>query len=140
VASYSYYCFLNFYEWLAARKRGASVMDESQQQKINEAAQQFTEALTQSYEKVSDHAVSVQALNAELTQSFFDAVVRNLYVQAQSNREMTQDLLEQVRRGQEVGQDLAHESVNAHMEFIDSMFFYYQQSMEEAERSAERSA
>ncbi len=115
-------------------------MDESQQQKINEAAQQFTEALTQSYEKVSDHAVSAQALNAELTQSFFDAVVSNLYVQAESNREMIQDLLEQIRRGQEAGQDLAHESVNAHMEFIDSMFFYCQQSVEEAERSAERSA
>ena len=110
-------------------------MDESQQQ-INEAARQFTEALTQSYEKVSDHAVSVQALNAELTQSFFDAVVRNLYVQAESNREMTQELLEQVRRGQEAGRALASESVNAHMGFLDSMFFYYQQSLEEAERSA----
>lgn len=138
MVSYSYYCFLNFYEWLATRRRGASAMDKSQQQKINEAARQFTEALTESYEKVSDHAVSVQALNAELTQSFFDAVVSNLYGQAESNQEMTQELIEQARRGQEAGQALAHESVNAHMEFLDSMFFYYRQSMEEAERSARR--
>lgn len=112
-------------------------MDEAQQQKINEAARQFTQALTESYEKVSDHAVSVQALSAELTQSFFDAVVSNLYSQAESNREMTQELIEQARRGQEAGQSLAHESVNAHIEFLDSMFFYYHQRMEEAKRGAE---
>lgn len=113
-------------------------MDEAQQQRINEAARQFTEALIESYEKVSDHAVSVQALSAELTQSFFDAVVSNLYSQAENNREMTRELIEQARRGQEAGQTLAHASVNAHMEFLDSIFSYYHQSIEEAEKSTRR--
>ena len=113
-------------------------MEGQQAQKVNEAARQFAEALTESYEKVSDQSVSAQALNAELTQSFFNAVVSNLYRQAESNREMTQELIEQARRGQEVSQTLTQESVNAHMRFLDSMFFYYRQSMEEAERSAQR--
>ena len=113
-------------------------MEGQQAQKVNEAARQFAEALTESYEKVSDHSVSAQALNAELTQGFFNAVMSNLYRQAESNREMTQELIEQARRGQEVSQTLTQESVNAHMRFLDSMFFYYRQSMEEAERSAQR--
>ena len=108
-------------------------MDDQQAQKVNEAARQFAEALVESYEKVSDRAVSAEALNAALTQSFFNAVVSNLYGQAQSNLEMTQELIEQARRGQEAAQSLARESVNAHMGFLDSMFLYYRQSMEEAE-------
>ena len=81
-------------------------MEGQQAQKVNEAARQFAEALTESYEKVSDHSVSAQALNAELTQGFFNAVVSNLYRQAESNREMTQELIEQARRGQEVSQTM----------------------------------
>ena len=54
-------------------------MEGQQAQKVNEAARQFAEALTESYEKVSDQSVSAQALNAELTQGFFNAVVSNLY-------------------------------------------------------------
>jgi hypothetical protein len=117
-------------------ERGA--MDEQQAQKVNEAAQKFAEALAESYRNLSDRSVSAQALNAELTQSFFNAVIGNLYHQAESNREMDQELVEQARRGQESAQVLAQESVSAHMDFLDSLFFYYRRSMEEAERSSIR--
>jgi hypothetical protein len=117
-------------------ERGA--MDEQQAQKVNEAAQKFAEALAESYRNLSDRSVSAQALNAELTQSFFNAVIGNLYHQAENNREMAQELVEQARRGQESAQVLAQESVSAHMDFLDSLFFYYRRSMEEAERSSIR--
>ncbi len=113
-------------------------MDEQQAQKVNEAAQKFAEALAESYRNLSDRSVSAQALNAELTQSFFNAVIGNLYHQAENNREMAQELVEQARRGQESAQVLAQESVSAHMDFLDSLFFYYRRSMEEAERSSIR--
>ena len=109
-------------------------MEGQEGQKVNEGAREVAEALGGSYEKGSDHSVSAQALNAALTQGYFNAVVSNLYRQAESNREMTQELIEQARRGQEAAQSLAHESVKAHMGFLDSMFLYYRQSMEEAER------
>jgi hypothetical protein len=45
-------------------------MDDQQTRKINEAAQQFTEALVESYRTATDRTVSsVQQLNAELTQN-----------------------------------------------------------------------
>lgn len=112
------------------------VMDDQQAHKVNEAARKFAEALTESYGKVSDRTISAQGLSAELTQSFFNAVISNLYRQAGGNRAMTRELIEQAQRGQEAAQVLAQESVNAHMGFLDSMFYYYRQSMEEAERSS----
>ena len=53
-------------------------MDEQQQQRINEAAQQFTNALVESYRAVSGRAVSAQEPGAHLTQDFFNRVVNNL--------------------------------------------------------------
>jgi hypothetical protein len=79
--------------------------------------------------------VSVQALNAELTQGFFDAVIENLHAQGESSLALTQSLIEQQQRQREALQLLAQESVNAHMDFLDSMFFYHRQSVEASERS-----
>ncbi|MDX6381354.1 MAG: hypothetical protein QOI57_2378 [Rubrobacteraceae bacterium] len=110
-------------------------MDNQQAKKINEAAQKFAEALMGSYRAVTDPAVSVQALNAELTQGFFDAVIENLHAQGESSLALTQGLIEQQQRQREALQLLAQESVNAHMDFLDSMFFYHRQSVEASERS-----
>ena len=41
---------------------------------------------------MADRAVSAQQLNAELTQNFFNSVINNLRSQAESNRQMTEEL------------------------------------------------
>ncbi len=97
-------------------------MDDQQARRVEEAAQQFSEALLESYKAAAGRTVSTQELNAELTQNFFDSVINNLRTQAEANREMIQELVDQQQRQQEAARSLARDSVNAYMEFLDSMF------------------
>jgi hypothetical protein len=113
-------------------------MDEKQQKQINEAAEKFAEAIKESYQALADRSVSAQELNAQLTQDFFNGVINNLRTQAESNRALAEDLIEQQQKQQEASQALTQESVNAYMDFLNSMFSYYQGSLDEAQRSAKQ--
>ena len=112
-------------------------MDDQQERRVNEAAQQFSEALMESYRTAAGRTVSAQELNAKLTQNFFNGVINNLRTQTEANREMIRELVDQQQQQQEAAQSLTRESVNAYMEFLDSMFFFYRRSTEEAERDVE---
>jgi hypothetical protein len=57
-------------------------IDEKQQKQINEAAEKFADTLKQSYQSLTGRSVSVQELNAQFTQDFFNAVINNLRSQA----------------------------------------------------------
>jgi hypothetical protein len=111
-------------------------MDEKQQKQVNEAAEKFADAIKDSYQALADRSVSAQELNAQLTQEFFNGVINNLRTQAENNRALAEDLIEQQRKQQEASQALTQESVNAYMDFLNSMFSYYRGSMDEAQRSA----
>ena len=110
-------------------------MDEQQQQRINEAAQQFTNALVESYRAVSGRTVSAQEPGVQLTQDFFNRVVNNLRSQAENTRQISQELAGQQQRQWGAAQTLAQESTNAYMDFVSSMFYFSQESVEAAERS-----
>jgi len=56
-------------------------IDEKQQKQINEAAEKFADALKQSYQSLTGRSVSVQELNAQFTQDYFNAVINNLRCQ-----------------------------------------------------------
>jgi hypothetical protein len=113
-------------------------MDEQQQRQINEAAEQFASAIRDSYQAVADRTVSAQQLNAELTQDFFNRVINNLRNEAESNRELTQELAGQQQRGAKATQQLTQESVNAYMDFVNSMFSFWQGNVAQAQRQAQR--
>ena len=113
-------------------------MDDQQQSNVNEAAEKFAEALTESFRAVSDRAVSAQQLNAELTQNFFNGVIDNLRTQAEHNRQLTEQLGDQQRRQQEAAQALAQESVGAYMDFMNSFFSYYQGNLQQAQQQMQR--
>ena len=110
-----------------------------QQQRINQAAQQFTAALVQAFRTSTDHAASQQQ-GAQLTQEFFNRVIENLRTQAEDTRQMTQELAGQQQRAAEAGQTLAQESVQSYMEFANFMFSFWQESTEAALRRAQRPA
>ena len=96
--------------------------DEPQQQEINQAAEEFTNALVESYKAASERGVTVQEQNAQLTQDFFNRVIENLQTQAEKNREFTEELAGQQQRATEAGQQLTQESVSAYRDFVSSMF------------------
>ncbi len=109
-------------------------MAEQQQQRINQAAEQFANAVRDSYQAVADRTVSAQELNAQLTQDFFNRVIDNLRSQAEDTRQMGQQLTDQQQRATEAGRTLTQESVDAYMEFVNSMFSFWQGSVEQAQR------
>jgi hypothetical protein len=125
----------------AARQAGATRREEAEQRReAASAAEQFADAVRASYQAVADRSVSAQALNAQLTQQFFTDVINNLRKQAEDTREMSQQLADQQRRTQEAGQALTQESVGAYMNFVNSIFSFYQGSVQEEEgaEAAER--
>ncbi len=113
-------------------------MNERQQKQVNEAAEKFAEALKESYQSIADRSVSAQELNAQVTQDFFNGVINNLRTQAENNRALSEDLIEQQRKQQEASQALAQESVGAYMDFLNSMFAFYRGNLEEAQRRTNR--
>jgi polyhydroxyalkanoate synthesis regulator phasin len=110
--------------------------DQRAQKQVNEAAEKFAAAIKESYQALADRSVSAQELNAQLTQEFFNGVINNLRTQAESNRALAEDLIEQQRKQQEASQTLTQESVNAYMDFLNSMFSYYRGSLDQVQKSA----
>jgi len=111
-------------------------VDQRQKQQVNEAAEKFADALKESYKSIADRTVTAQELNAQLTQDFFNGVINNLRTQAEGNRALSEDLIEQQRKQREASQALAQESVNAYTDFLNSMFAYYKGNLDEAQRRA----
>ncbi len=110
--------------------------DQQSQQRINEAADQFTDALVQSYKTVAERGVSAQERGAQVTEVFFNQTINNLRAQAEENRQATEQLADQQQRQAEAAQTLTKESVGAYMEFMDSMFSFWQGGLQTAEQGA----
>jgi hypothetical protein len=111
-------------------------VDKRQHRQVNEAAEKFAEAIKESYQALADRSVSAQELNAQLTQDFFNGVINNLRTQAENNRALAEDLIEQQRKQQEASQTLTQESVNAYTYFHSSMFAFPQLGKQTAARAA----
>ena len=110
--------------------------DQQSQQRINEAAEQFTDALVQSYKVVAERGASAQEQGAHLTEAFFNETINNLRAQAEETRQATEELTEQQQRQTDAAQTLTRESVDAYMEFLNSAFSYWQRGIQTAERGA----
>ena len=111
-------------------------MDQRSQQRVNEAADKFTEALVQSYKVAVERGASAQEEGAQLTEAFFNQTINSLRAQAEENRQATERLTEQQQRQAEAAQTITQESVDTYMRFIDSMFSYWQGGIQTAERGA----
>ena len=112
--------------------------DQQSQQRINEAADQFTDALVQSYKTVAERGVSAQEGSAQVTEVFFNQTINNLRAQAEENRQASDQLAEQQQRQADAAQTLTKESVDAYMYFMDSMFSWWQGGVQTAERGARK--
>jgi DNA repair exonuclease SbcCD ATPase subunit len=112
-------------------------MDNQQQQRINRAAQEFTDALVAAYKTTSDSTVVAQQLGAKQIEYFFDTVISNLRTQAEGTLQVTQQLADQQELARESVQDLAQISTDNYMDLLDSMFSFYQGGTSRTQRRAE---
>ena len=99
--------------------------DHQSQQRINEAAEQFTDALVQSYKVVAERGVSAQEGSAQVTEVVFNQAINNLRAQAEENRQATQRLADQQQRQAGATRTITQESVGAYLEFMDSMYSWW---------------
>jgi len=111
-------------------------MDQQSQQRINEAADQFTDALVQSYKAVAEHGASSQEQSAQFTEAFFNQTINNLRAQAEKNSQATEQLADQQQRQADAAQTLTRESLDAYMEFLNSAFLFWQGGVQTAEQGA----
>jgi transcriptional regulatory protein LevR len=112
-------------------------------QRLNEAAEQFADALVQSYQAVSELGVTTQERNVQLTEEFFNKVVSNLRTQADANLQLSEQIAEQQQRQVEAAQALTRETVDAYMDFANSVFGFWREGTQVANtgaRGAEKAA
>ena len=109
---------------------------QEQQQRLNEAAEQFADALVQSYQAVAELGVTTQERNVQLSEEFFNKVVSNLRTQADANLQLSEQIAEQQQRQVEAAQALTLETVDAYMDFASSVFGFWQRGTQVAERGA----
>jgi len=90
-------------------------MDNQQQQRINAAAQQFTDALVAASRTTSGRSVAAQKLGTQMTGYFFNSVINNLRTQAEGTRKVRQQLADQQRRAQEATREFVHAGVGEYL-------------------------
>lgn len=101
-------------------------MEDKQMQRVNEAAEKFAEAVRESYETMGNRSAEARDQSTKLTQSFFESVIQELERQSQNNQQFSEQIMEQTRKQQEAFQSLSQESTKLYMDFLNSMFSYYQ--------------
>ena len=101
------------------------MMATQKQQRLNEAAEQFADALVQSYQAVSERGVTTQERNAQLSEEFFNKVVSNLRTQADTNLQLSEQIADQQQRQVQAAQALTQETVDAYMDFASSVFGFW---------------
>ena len=102
--------------------------------KANKAAERLAETTRDSFGTVVDHAVSLQERNVRFAQGLVDGTIKELRQQAESNRAMTQELVERAERQRDAFQTLLEESVDAYMDLAYAPFSYYKEGLEAAKK------
>jgi hypothetical protein len=107
---------------------------------VNEAAARFADALAESYRIVYGQAAEAQQRQARFAREFSERVLENLREQTESGRAASEALADQARRQQAAGRELAQESVDAYVEFLDTAFSQYRTGTQRAAGSAQEGA
>jgi hypothetical protein len=106
-------------------------MDERQRRRINEAAEQFANAIMASQRTMAQRGVSIQEMSAQLTRQFFDDLIDNLRMMTEETRGASQELADQIRRAQEAARSLTQETMGAYAEFMNSLFVMSQGALQQ---------
>ena len=97
--------------------------------KANRVAEQFAENTRDSFGTIVDHAVGLQERNVRFAQGLVDDSIKELRFQVESNRALSQELVERAEKQREAFQTLLEESVDAYMDLLYTPFAYYRQGL-----------
>src|SRR5919205_4510203 len=103
-------------------------------EKANKAAERLAETTRDSFGTVLDHAVALQERNVRFAQGLVDDSIKELRHQAESNRVMTQELVERAEKQRDAFQTFLGESVGAYLDLAYVPFSYYKEGLEAAKK------
>ena len=104
-------------------------------EKANKAVERLAETTRDSYQTVVDHAVGLQERNVRFAQGVVDGTIKELRYQAESNRAMTQELVERAERQRDAFHTLLEESVDAYVDLAYAPLSYYKEGLEAAKKA-----
>ncbi len=103
-------------------------------EKANKAAERLAETTRDSFGTIVDHAVGLQERNVRFAQGLVDDSIKELRVQVESNRALSQELVERAEKQREAFQTFLEESVDAYMDLAYAPFSYYKEGLEAARK------
>lgn len=103
-----------------------------------DAAEKMTEAVQESYEAAAKGASAMRSQNARLARSFHEGSIEALEAQAEFHRHTLESLAELSLKHQEAFLRLSRDSSDAYDGFLDSLYTYYGEVMEEPEEPKDR--
>ena len=98
-------------------------------EKASKAAEQLAKTTGDSYKTVVDHTVALQERNLKFWQEAFGGVVREVRDQAESNRALTQELVDRAERQRGAFRTLLEESVDAYVDLVYAPFAHYRREL-----------
>ena len=105
-------------------------------EKANKAAEKLAETTRDSYQTVVDHAVGLQERNVRFAQGVVDGSIKELRHQAESNRAMTQELVERVEKQRDAYQTLVGQFLDAYMDLAYAPLSYYKEGLQATKKAA----
>jgi hypothetical protein len=97
--------------------------------KANKAAERLAETTRDSFGTVLDHAVALQERNVRFAQGLVDSSIKELRTQAESNRGLTQELVDRAEGQRDAFRTLVEESLDAYMDLAYAPFSYYREGL-----------
>jgi len=105
-------------------------------EKVNGTMEQLAKTSADSYKAVIDHVVAQQERNVRFAREIFDGTAREIRHQAESNRALTQELIERAEKQRDAFQTLVGESADAYRDLLSAPLAYYRQGLRLVEGEA----
>ena len=109
-------------------------------EKTGKTAERLAKAGGDTYKVVVDHFAAQQERGVRFAQEVLDGAVREVRHQAESNRSLTQELVERAEQQRGAYQTLVGQSVEAYMDLLYAPLSYYKQGLRVVEGEIDHAA
>ena len=109
-------------------------------EKTGKTAERLAKANGDTYKLIVDHFAAQQERGVRFAQEVLDGTVREVRHQAESNRSLTQELVDRAEQQRGAYQTLVGQSVDAYMDLLYAPLSYYKQGLKAVEGETDRAA
>jgi hypothetical protein len=104
---------------------------------VNIAAHDYATSVRQMYTTVVDATIASQERNVQFAQTLFERGIEELKSQTDTARDVAQAVTQQTQKQREAFETLAHQSVNAYMDYLHNLITFYEKGLEVARQATE---